>query len=438
MDRHKRRPKIKITPARVIAAGFAAAILIGSGLLMLPVSVRAGVTLRYIDALYTSTSAVCVTGLIAVDAADTFTAFGQTVIAVLIQIGGLGVTSVGAGIIIATGRRMNLRERNVVREALNFDSGSGVRRLVKSIFATTAVIELAGAALSYPVFARDHGALHAVGISVFHSIAAFNNAGFDILGGGTNLIPYRDSVLLNLTTCALIFFGGIGFLVIREVGEKRFRWKKFSMHTRVVLSVSAVLLAAGTVLLKISEGDALGWLDALFFSFSARTAGFSTTPLSGFSNAGLCVLNVLMFIGASPGSTGGGVKTSTVFALLRGIRSAATNTGESAFRYSLPRSAFRKAAVIVMIGLSVVMTGTFLISLAEPALPLRDVLTEVVSAFATVGLSTGITPTLGTAAKLISVAIMYMGRLGPMTIVTVWYFSLGERVSYPEGDLVIG
>ena len=382
MDRHKRRPKIKITPARVIAAGFAAAILIGSGLLMLPVSVRAGVTLRYIDALYTSTSAVCVTGLIAVDAADTFTAFGQTVIAVLIQIGGLGVTSVGAGIIIATGRRMNLRERNVVREALNFDSGSGVRRLVKSIFATTAVIELAGAVLSYPVFARDHGALHAVGISVFHSIAAFNNAGFDILGGGTNLIPYRDSVLLNLTTCALIFFGGIGFLVIREVGEKRFRWRKFSMHTRVVLSVSAVLLAAGTVLLKISEGD--------------------------------------------------------FFALLRGIRSAATNTGESAFRYSLPRSAFRKAAVIVMIGLSVVLTGTFLISLAEPALPLRDVLTEVVSAFATVGLSTGITPTLGTAAKLISVAIMYMGRLGPMTIVTVWYFSLGERVSYPEGDLVIG
>ncbi len=438
MDRHKRRPKIKITPARVIAAGFAAAILIGSGLLMLPVSVRAGVTLRYIDALYTSTSAVCVTGLIAVDAADTFTAFGQTVIAVLIQIGGLGVTSVGAGIIIATGRRMNLRERNVVREALNFDSGSGVRRLVKSIFATTAVIELAGAALSYPVFARDHGALHAVGISVFHSIAAFNNAGFDILGGGTNLIPYRDSVLLDLTTCALIFFGGIGFLVIREVGEKRFRWRKFSMHTRVVLSVSAVLLAAGTVLLKISEGDSLGWLDAMLFSFSTRTAGFSTVPLSGFSNAGLCVLNVLMFIGASPGSTGGGVKTSTFFALLRGIRSAATNTGESAFRYSLPRSAFRKAAVIVMIGLSVVLTGTFLISLAEPALPLRDVLTEVVSAFATVGLSTGITPTLGTAAKLISVAIMYMGRLGPMTIVTVWYFSLGERVSYPEGDLVIG
>ena len=438
MDRHKRRPKIKITPARVIAAGFAAAILIGSGLLMLPVSVRAGVTLRYIDALYTSTSAVCVTGLIAVDAADTFTAFGQTVIAVLIQIGGLGVTSVGAGIIIATGRRMNLRERNVVREALNFDSGSGVRRLVKSIFATTAVIELAGAALSYPVFAREHGALHAVGISVFHSIAAFNNAGFDILGGGTNLIPYRDSVLLNLTTCALIFFGGIGFLVIREVGEKRFRWRKFSMHTRVVLSVSAVLLAAGAVLLKISEGDSLGWLDAMLFSFSTRTAGFSTVPLSGFSNAGLCVLNVLMFIGASPGSTGGGVKTSTFFALLRGIRSAATNTGESAFRYSLPRSAFRKAAVIVMIGLSVVLTGTFLISLAEPALPLRDVLTEVVSAFATVGLSTGITPTLGTAAKLISVAIMYMGRLGPMTIVTVWYFSLGERVSYPEGDLVIG
>ncbi len=426
------------SPARIIAFGFAAVILAGSGLLMLPVSVRDGVTLRYIDALYTSASAVCVTGLIAVDAADTFTAFGQTVICVLIQMGGLGVTSIGAGIILATGRRMNLKERTVVREALNFDSGSGIRRLVRDIFITTLIIEFAGAALSFPVFLRDHPPLHAVGISIFHSIAAFNNAGFDILGGGTNLIPYSDSVLLCLVTAALIFFGGIGFLVIREVLEKRFRWRRLSMHTRVVLSMSAVLLTGGAVLLKLSEGSSLDWLGAVFFSFSARTAGFSTSPLSGFSNAGLTVLNILMFIGASPGSTGGGVKTSTVFALMQGIKSAATNTGEKAFHYSVPRTAFRKAALIVLIGIVVVMTGTFLISLAEPDVPMRDVVTEVVSAFATVGLSTGITPTLGVAAKLISIVIMYIGRLGPMTIVTMWYFSLGERVSYPEGNLVIG
>lgn len=425
------------SPARIIAFGFAAVILIGSALLMLPISVRDGVTLRYIDALYTSTSAVCVTGLIAVDAADTFTAFGQTVIGLLIQTGGLGVTAIGAGMILAMGRRMNLKERTLVREALNFSSGSGIRRLVKSVFVTTVMIELAGAALSFPVFLRDHSPLHAVGISIFHSVASFNNAGFDILGGGTNLIPYSDSVLLCLVTSALIFFGGIGFLVIRETIE-RFRWRRLSMHSRVVLSVSAFLLIGGAVLIKISEGDNIDWLGAVFFSFSARTAGFSTQPLSGFSNAGLTVLNILMFVGASPGSTGGGVKTSTVFALVQGIRSAATNTGEKAFHYSVPRTAFRKAALIVIIGLIVVMSGTFLISLAEPEIPMRDVITEVVSAFATVGLSTGITPTLGVAAKLISIIIMYIGRLGPMTIVTMWYFSLGERVSYPEGNLVVG
>lgn len=426
------------SPARIIAFGFAAVILIGSGILMLPCSVRDGVTLRYIDALYTSTSAVCVTGLIAADAGDTFTAFGQTVLAVLIQVGGLGVTAIGAGVILATGRRMNLKERTVVREALNFDSGSGVVRLLRSIFLTTVVIELAGAALSYPVFARDHTPLHAVGISLFHSIAAFNNAGFDILGGGTSLIPYRDSITLNLVSAVLTVLGGIGFLVIREVLSKRFRRRRFSMHTHVVLSMSAVLLAAGTLLFKLTDGDNLSWLDAFFFSASARTSGFSTYPLSGFSNAGLIVLNVLMFIGASPGSTGGGIKTSTFFALLQGIRSAATNKSEKAFRYSVPKSAFRKAAVITVIGISVVLTGTFFMALMEPDIPLRDIITEVVSAFATVGLSTGITPGLSVGSKLLSVLIMYIGRLGPMTIVTLWYFSRGERVSYPEGNLVIG
>ncbi len=428
------------SPARLIALGFAAVILLGSLLLSLPCCQKTGAEVRYIDALYTSTSAVCVTGLIALDAADHFNAAGQTIIALLIQIGGLGVTSIGAGIILASGRRMDLKERRVVREALNYDSGSGVRRLVRSVFITTAVIELAGAALSLPVFLQDHEPLHAVGISIFHSIAAFNNAGFDILGGGRNLIPYRQSVLLNLVTIALVFFGGIGFLVIREVTE----WlrhpgrKKLSMHSRVVLIMSGILLIVGALLLMLSEGGRLGFTDALFFSQSARTAGFSTVPIAEFSNGGLMILNILMFIGASPGSTGGGIKTSTFFAILVGIRAAATNQSEKAFHYSLPREAFKKAAMIALIGVAIICGGTLTLTLLEPSIPLRDILTEVVSAFATVGLSTGITPALSVPSKLVSILIMYIGRLGPMTIVTLWYFSLGERVRYPEGNLTIG
>lgn len=428
------------SPARLIAMGFAAVILLGSLILWLPCSQKSGADISYIDALYTSTSAVCVTGLIAVDAGDNFNAFGQTMIALLIQIGGLGVTSVGAGMILAGGRKLGLKERRVVREALNYDSGSGVRRLVRSVFVTTAVIELAGAVLSFPVFLRDHDPLHAIGISIFHSIAAFNNAGFDILGGGTNLIPYRDSVALNLVTAALVFFGGIGFLVIREVCEwlRHPREHRLSMHSRVALMMSGILLLAGTLLLMLSEGGRLGFIDALFFSQSARTAGFSTVPLAEFSNGGLMILNILMFIGASSGSTGGGIKTGTFFALIVGIHAAATNQSEKAFHYSLPRDAFKKAAIIALIGVAVVFGGTLALSLLEPQLPLRDIMTEIVSAFATVGLSTGITAGLSVPSKLISILIMYAGRLGPMTIVTLWYFSLGERVRYPEGNLTIG
>ena len=424
------------SPARIIAMGFALMILLGTLLLSLPCSVKEGRDVDFVDTLYTSTSAVCVTGLIAVDAGDTFTPLGQFFLAVLIQIGGLGVTAVGAGVIIAMGRKVDLKGRNIIREAMNLDSGKGVVRFLRDVFFTTAAFELAGAVLSFPVFARDHSPVKAAGISLFHSVAAFNNSGFDILGGGTNLIPYQSSTALNLVTCALIIFGGIGFLVIREVLDKRFRWKKFSMHTKVVLSMSAGLIIVGTLLLKLTEN--ITWLGAFFQSVTARTAGFCTYPLGGFTNAGLMVMLVLMFIGASPGSTGGGIKTTTFFALLQGVKSAATNRSEKAFRYSMPGSAFRKGAVIALIGLSVVLSGTFVMALLEPHIPLRDVLFEVTSAFGTVGLSTGITGGLSSGSKLLSILIMYIGRLGPMTIATMWYFNKGERVSYPEGDIAIG
>lgn len=425
-----------LSPPRIIALGFALAILLGSVLLMLPCSVRPGVDLQYIDALYTSTSAVCVTGLITVDAGDTFTPLGQTILGLLIQVGGLGVTAVGAGIIVLMGRRVDLKGRNIVKEAMNLDSGRGIVQFIKSIFWTTLLFEAVGAVLSFVSFVRTRPWPQAIGISIFHSVAAFNNSGFDILGGGTSLIPYKDDVLLNLVTSGLIVFGGIGFLVIREMVAVRFRWKKFSMHTKVVLTVTAALLIVGTLMLKATED--ITWLGAFFNSVSARTAGFATYPLSGFTDAGLLVMIALMFIGASPGSTGGGIKTTTFFALLQGIKSAATNHSEKAFHYSLPREAFRKAAVITLLALGVVVTGTYLMAVFEPQLEIRDILFEVVSAFGTVGLSTGITGGLSVPSKLLSILIMYTGRLGPLTIATLWHFTRGERTRYIEGNISIG
>lgn len=424
------------SPARIIALGFAFVILVGSLLLMLPCSVKEGVKLHYIDALYSSTSAVCVTGLIAVDAGDTFTPLGQFFLAMLIQVGGLGVTAVGAGIILAIGKRVDLKGRNLVREAMNLDSGKGIVTFLKSIFVTTLLFESMGALLSFCVFVQDYPPLQAMGISLFHSVAAFNNSGFDILGNFQNLIPYQDNVLLNLVTCGLIIFGGIGFLVIREIWEKRFRWRHFSMHAKVVLSMSAVLIVVGTVMIKLTEN--ISWLGAFFFSVSARTAGFSTYPLGEFNTAGLLVITALMFIGASPGSTGGGIKTSTFFVLLQGIKAAATNKSEKAFHYAVPREAFRKASVIGILALTVVFFGTYLMSVMEPELRLVDILFEITSAFGTVGLSTGITPNLGVDSKLLSILIMYIGRLGPLTVASLWYFSRGERVSFPDGNIAIG
>lgn len=423
-------------PARIIAFGFALVILLGSCLFMLPCSVKEGVELRYIDALYMSTSAVCVTGLISVDVGDTFTPLGQFFLAVLIQTGGLGVTCIGAGVIVAMRRRVNLKGRNVIREAMNLNTGKGIVKFIKSVFLTTLSFELVGAALSFIVFIKDYPPLRAIGISLFHSIAAFNNSGFDVLGNFQSLIPYQNNVLLNLVTCGLVVFGGIGFLVIRELIEKRLCWRKLSMHTKVVLTVSAALIAIGTLLIKLTEN--VTWLGAFFSSVSARTAGFATYPLGEFTNAGLSVIALLMFIGASPGSTGGGIKTSTLFVLFQGIKSAATNKSEKAFHYAVPATAFRKAAVITLIGLSIISVGTYLMTAMEPQISFIDALFEVTSAFGTVGLTTGITTELCLGSKLLSIVIMYIGRLGPLTIASLWYFTKGERVSYPDGNIAIG
>ena len=424
------------SPARLIALGFISLILIGSILLRLPFCVKEGVHLSYIDSLYTSTSAVCVTGLIAVDAGDTFTPLGQMILGLLMQTGGLGVTTVGAGLMLLMRKKVDLKERTLVKEALNVDSGKGLIILVKRIFIVTIVFETAGALLSLLVFIQDYPFPKALGISIFHSVAAFNNAGFDILGNFQSLVNYSDSIMLNIVTCFLIFFGGIGFLVIWELLEKKCRWKKLSMHAKIVLSVSGVLIVVGTMLIKATEN--VSWMGAVFNSISARTAGFSTYSLAGFSKSGLLVIMILMFIGSSPGSTGGGIKTTTFFVLLQGIRSSATNTSEKAFHYSIPKDAYKKASVIALIAASVIIVGTYLMGIFEPDADFFDVFFEVTSAYGTVGLSTGITPGLSVPSKLLSIIIMYIGRLGPWTVATLWHFSKGERVSFPEGNISIG
>lgn len=426
----------KQSPPRIIALGFATLILLGSVLLILPCSVKDGITMRYIDALYTSTSAVCVTGLICVDPGDTFTPLGQFFLAMLIHIGGLGVTTMGVGIILLIGKKVNLKGRTLIRESMNVNTGQGLIKLIYRIFKVTALFELAGAALSFIVFVQDYPVLDAIGISLFHSIASFNNAGFDILGNYQSLIPYQNNVLLNLVTCVLIFFGGIGFLVIRELWTTRLHWKKLSMHSKVVLSVSTILIVIGTILLKLTED--ISWLGAFFHSVSARTAGFSTYPLGNFTTSGLMLISVLMFIGASSGSTGGGIKTSTFFVLLRGMYSAATNKSETAFHYAIPKDAFKKASVIALLALGIIISGSYLMSIFEPQLDTMDILFETISAFGTVGLSTGITPDLTLKSKLLSILIMYIGRLGPLTVATLWYFSKGERTRYSEGNISIG
>ncbi len=426
----------KQPPGRIIALGFILAIFLGSLLLSLPCCVRPGVNLSYIDALYTSTSAVCVTGLIAVDAHDTFTPLGQFFLCLLIQIGGLGVTSVGAGVILAIGQKINFKGRSLIRESLNLTTGQGLVRFIKSVLLTAFTFEAIGALFSFGVFIKDYPWKKAAWLSLFHSVAAFNNSGFDILGNLQNLIPYRDNVPLNIITCVLIIFGGIGFWVIHEALAMRFNWRKLSMHSKVVITTSAFLTIAGTVLFKLTED--ISWLGALFQSVSARTAGFSTYNIGNFTDAGLLVMIILMFIGASPGSTGGGIKTTTFFVLWQGIKSAATNTSEKAFRYAIPSEAFRKAAVITLMAAFVVIGGTYLLLIMDPQVGFIAALFEITSAFGTVGLSTGITTKLSLGSKILSIIIMYVGRMGPLTIATLWYFKNNELTSYPEGNISIG
>ena len=422
-------------PARIIAVGFALLILLGAALLMLPFAVHPGAHVGPLDALFTATSAVCVTGLVVVDTGDTFSLFGQAVIAILIQIGGLGVASIGMGLALVAGRRISLKGRSLVREALNVESLEGMVRLVRAILLVTLICEVAGAVLSFPSFARDHMPLQAVWLSIFHSIAAFNNAGFDALGGGQSLIPYRNDLLLNLVTDALVIVGGIGFMVILDVGRCRGQFRRMTFHTKVVLSTTAVLLVGGAVLLQLT--DHMGWLAALFQSMTARTAGFSSVDFGSISNAGLLVIMILMFIGASPGSTGGGIKTTTFFVLMQQVRSIFSKRRLGGFHRRLPDGSLSKRDHHAD-GLMVVGCGTFALCVLEPQLDFGRLLFEQISAYSTAGLSTGITAELCPASRVVLILTMFIGRVGAVTLLSLWVERPEPTPAIPKKPLRLG
>lgn len=415
--------------------GFVVLIFIGSVLLFLPISHNPGMDVSFLDAIFTATSAICVTGLATVETGDTYNVLGRTVIASLIQVGGLGFASVGVGIMLLVRRKVSFKDRLVIKEALNLDSVKGIVKLVKIVLLMTLSFELVGAILSFFVFSQQYEPLQAIGYSLFHAISSFNNAGFDIFGGGKSLMDYKDNIMLNFITCGLIIFGGLGFYVIKEVISIR-SFKKCSLHTKIVLTMTVILLVSGTILIKLTQD--INWLGAFFFSVSARTAGFATYDLGTFSNASLFVIILFMFVGASPGSTGGGVKTTTIFTLVKSVYSAATNTHCSAFKRRIPREIVTKAFILVTLAVVLVCLDTVLISSFLPQVDFIDIFFEVVSAFGTVGLSTGITSHLNHMSKIVIIITMFIGRLGPLTIATIWTYKEMPNVHYSEEGMTIG
>jgi trk system potassium uptake protein TrkH len=413
----KAHTKKAMQPSRYLMVGFFIIIMAGSVLLALPVTHRPGVTLSYIDALFTAVSAVCVTGLVTVDIALSFNLFGRIVIALLIMAGGMGFAGMIVSIALFMGWEVGISQRNMLSEAYNLGTLSGTLRIVKTVILASLIFQLLGTVAGYWVFRPHYQPLAAWGHSLFHSISAFNNAGFDLMGNFQSMMDYRHNILLNVVTMFLIVSGGIGFFVLADLLRKRFMWNKFTMHTKIVVSVTLFLILLGTVIFLLVER--LDFLSALFLSITARTAGFNTVNTQALSQGTLFFVIILMFIGASPGSTGGGIKTTTTFAILLSLFSLASRRQPAAFRRRISDESITKAYQVLLLALLVVFSGTFIMIVVEDShFSFLQVLFESVSAFATVGLSTGITPQLTLISKIVLMLTMFIGRLGPITIAT--------------------
>jgi trk system potassium uptake protein TrkH len=376
-----------------------------------------------------------VTGLVVVDTGTAYTVFGKVVILLLIQAGGLGVATLGIAVTVLVNRRMTYKDSLLIKDSLNTENLGSVNWLLNKVFLVTLCAEAAGALLSFSVFIRDYPFWKALGISVFHSVSAFNNAGFDLLGGMRSLTGYSDNVPLNLITCALIVGGGLGYMVILDIIRKK-RLRKVSLQSKIVLCTTFALITAGTLLLLATED--VGFLGALFQSVTARTAGFNTCDIAAFSAAGQLTLCCLMFIGASPGSTGGGIKTTTFFSLLLAAKSASTGGRLQAFRRKIPADVVTRAFVVAFLAASLVIISTLALCVLEPGHTFMQLLFEEISAFGTVGLSIAPTPTLGPAARLILMLSMFIGRVGPLTVATIWIYKPQSAYSYTEEGYTIG
>ena len=416
--------KKHLTSFQLIILGVAGVILLGTFLLMLPVSSLERVPTPFHEALFTATSAVCVTGLVVKDTGSYWSLTGQTIILVLIQIGGLGVVTVAASVSLLSGKKISLMQRSTMQDAISAPKVGGIVRLTRFILKGTFLIEATGAVLLLPAFLSDYG-VKGIWLAVFHSISAFCNAGFDILGTATHtfssLMRYSGSILVNVVIMLLIITGGIGFLTWDDIYTNKLNFKRYRMQSKIILMTTACLILLPAVfffscdLKKMSTGKRL--LAAIFQSVTTRTAGFNTINISKMSETSKAVMILLMLIGGSPGSTAGGMKTTTFTVLiLNAIATFRSQENAGAFGRRLEYHVIKNAATIAMLYFTLFFCGGIAISVYE-GLPLLDCLYEAASAVGPVGLTLGITPGLHIFSQVVLIILMYLGRVGGLTLI---------------------
>ena len=416
-------PRRRLTSFQTISLGFSGMILIGTLLLSLPIATRSRQAAPVADALFTATSAVCVTGLVVHDTATYWSAFGQAVILMLIQIGGMGVITAAAAFAMISGRKISLMQRSTMQEAIAAPKVGGIVRLTGFIVRTTLVIELAGTVIMAPVFCRDFG-VQGLWMALFHAVSAFCNAGFDLMGVRGeygSLTSYSAQPVINAVVMLLILVGGVGFLTWDDVRANRLHWRRYRMQTKAILTATVLLITLPAAYFFCCEFTALPpaerLLASLFQAVTPRTAGFNTVDFSGMSETGLSVIIALMLTGGSPGSTAGGMKTTTVAVLLAtAVATFRRKESPQMFGRRIEDSAVRHAATILLMYLTLFFLGGLIISAVE-GLPVLACLFETASAVGTVGLTLVITPGLGGASRVILILLMFFGRVGGLTLI---------------------
>ena len=440
----------RISPTRIIALSFILVILTGTVLLCLPVSSRMGQWTSPLDALFTSTSATCVTGLIIADTYTNWSLFGQLVILVMIQIGGIGLMTVISMVFIFLKKKLRMQERKVLMQAAGNLQVGGMVKLIQRILIGTAVIETAGALLLSIRFIPRMGLGTGIYFAIFHSISAFCNAGFDLMGkyeAFSSFTAWQDDWLVNLTLAALIILGGIGFLVWEDILKNKLNFRCYSLHSKLILIVTALLLVIGTIGFFFFEseysmkdsGTGSRILQSFFASTTMRTAGFNTIDYSQMSPSSVLLSDTLMMIGGSPGSTAGGIKTTTIAVIFIAMASMSRGNSDSTiFKKRLGKDLVKQAAVIVVVYLTYVLVGAMLICHIE-GLDLSTTLFEVISGACTVGVTMGITPALGTAAHILLILLMFSGRIGGFSLMLV-FGELDKKppLKRPKEKILIG